>query len=180
MDAAAVLVAAVQDVWEKKRVATALMMDVKGAFPTVNRACLLHKMRVAHLDENLVEWVDSFMSDRLVEITIAGEAGEAIATNTGLPQGSVVSPILFLIYIADLAALMETQVPDTIGLSFVDDVTWVVDGTNVAEVTTKLTRCASACLSWAASIAVHFEAEKTEAILFSKRRANQVPPDLAV
>jgi hypothetical protein len=154
--------------WEKKRVAAALMMDVKGAFPTVNRACLLHKMRVAHLDDNLVEWVDSFMSNRLVEIMIAGEVGEAIATNTGWPQGSPVSPILFLIYIVDLAALMETKVPDTVGLSFVDDVTWVMDRTNVAEVTMKLTHCASACLSWAASNAVRFEADKTEAILFSK------------
>jgi hypothetical protein len=52
MDAAAVLVTAMEDAWEKKRVATALMMDIKGAFPMVNRACLLHKMRVAHLDEN--------------------------------------------------------------------------------------------------------------------------------
>jgi hypothetical protein len=175
-----VLVAAVEDAWEKKRVAAALMMDVKGAFPIVNRACLLHKMRAAHLDENLVEWVDSFMSDRLVEITIAGEAGEAIATNTGLPQGSPVSPILFLIYIVDLVALVETQVPDTVGLSFVDNVTWVVDGTNAAEVTMKLMRYASACLSWAASNAVRFEADKTEAILFSKPRANQVPPHLPV
>jgi hypothetical protein len=44
MDAAAVLVAAVEDMWEKKRVAAALMMDIKGVFPTVNRVCCLHKM----------------------------------------------------------------------------------------------------------------------------------------
>jgi hypothetical protein len=119
-------------------------------------------------DKNLVEWVDSFMSDRLVEITIAGDMGEAIATNTGLPQGSPVSPILFLIYIADLATLVETRVPNTVGLSFVDDVTWVMDRTNKAEVTMKLTCCTSACLSWAASNAVRFEADKTEAILFSR------------
>jgi hypothetical protein len=123
------------------------MMDVKGAFPMVNRACLLHKMQVAHLDENLVEWVDSFISDRLVEIIIAGEVGEAIATNIGLLQGSPVSPILFLIYITDSVALVETQVLDTVGLLFVNDVTWVMDGTNVAEVTIKLTYCMSTCLS---------------------------------
>jgi tetrahydromethanopterin S-methyltransferase subunit G len=52
--------------------------------------------------------VDSFISDRLVEIKIVGDVGEAIATNIGLLQGSLVSPILFLIYIVDLAALMET------------------------------------------------------------------------
>jgi hypothetical protein len=120
------------------------------------------------------------MSDRLVEITITGEAGEAITTNTGLPQGSPVSLILFLIYIADLASLVENRVPGTVGLSFIDDVTCIVDGDNVEEVTTKLMHCASTCLSWAASNVVCFDPDKTEAILFSKRWANQVPPDLAV
>jgi hypothetical protein len=108
------------------------------------------------------------MSDRLVEIMIVWEAGEAIATNTGLLQGSPVSPILFLIYIADLVALMETHVLDTVALSFVDDVTWVMDRTNMVEVTTKLMHCVSTCLSWAVSNMVRFEADKTEAILFSK------------
>jgi hypothetical protein len=64
-----------------------------------------------------------------------------------LPQGSLVSPILFLIYIVDLVALVETQVPDTVGLSFVDDVTWVMDRTNVAEVTMKLIHYISTYLS---------------------------------
>jgi hypothetical protein len=86
------------------------MMDVKGAFPTVNHACLLHKMRQAEMDENLVQWTDSFMSNRRVEITMNREPGLAIETNIGLPQGSPVSPVLFLIYIADLAALIEKDV----------------------------------------------------------------------
>jgi hypothetical protein len=64
-----------------------------------------------------------------------------------LPQGSLVSPILLLIYIVDLVALVETQVPDTVGLSFVDDVTWVMDRTNVAEVTMKLIHYISTYLS---------------------------------
>jgi hypothetical protein len=101
----------------------ALMIDIKGAFPTINRACLLHKMWRAQLDENLVTWVDSFMSDRLVEITIAGDMGEAIATNTGLPQGSPVSLILFLIYIVDLVTLVDNHIPSTVGLLFINNVT---------------------------------------------------------
>jgi hypothetical protein len=62
-DAAAMLVAVVETAWENKRIAAALMMDVKGAFPTVNRACLLAKMRDANIDENLVEWTGSFMDE---------------------------------------------------------------------------------------------------------------------
>jgi hypothetical protein len=54
-DAVSVLVTAAEEAWEKKRIVAALMMDVKGAFPTVNRVCLLHKIRLAQIDENLVQ-----------------------------------------------------------------------------------------------------------------------------
>jgi signal transduction histidine kinase len=125
-------------------------------------------------------WVDSFMSDRLVDITIMGEVGKAIATSTYLLQGSLVSPILFLIYIADLVSLVENRVHGTVRLSFIDNVTWVIDGDNVEDVIMNLIHCTSTYLSWAASNAVCFEVDKTEAILFSKRWANQVPPNLTV
>jgi predicted GNAT family acetyltransferase len=62
-DVVSVLVVAVEDAWEQKRVTAALIMDVKGTFPTINHTYLLSKMRGAGLDENLVTWVDSFISD---------------------------------------------------------------------------------------------------------------------
>jgi hypothetical protein len=105
-----------------------------------------------------------------VEIVISGEAGDAIETNTGLLQGSPVSPVLFLVYIADLAALVEDSVTDVVGLSFVDDVTWVVEGNDVADVTSKLNCYAALCLTWARDNAVRFEEDKMEAVLFSRRR----------
>jgi hypothetical protein len=56
VDAASILVAAVEEAWDQKKIAATLMMDVKGAFLTDNRACLLHKMRQAKMDENLIQW----------------------------------------------------------------------------------------------------------------------------
>jgi hypothetical protein len=116
IDAAGVLVATVDEAWEQGDIAAALMMDVKGAFPTVNCECLVHKMRLAKMDENLIQWTASFMANPKVEIIMNGENGEAIETNTGLPQGSPVSPVLFLIYIADLAALIGKEVDTAVGL----------------------------------------------------------------
>jgi hypothetical protein len=120
------------------------------------------------------------MSSRKVEITINGDPGLGIDTNSGLPQGSPVSPVLFLIYIADLATLVESTVPGVVALSFVDDVTWIVDGVDDAEVTVKLNTCAAKCLTWAQDNAVRFEEDKTEAILFSKRREHQKGSEEAV
>jgi hypothetical protein len=166
----AMLVATVEEIWERKTIVAALMMDIKGAFPAVNRACMLHKIRQAKMDENVVQWIDSFMSNHRVEITMNGEPSLAIETNTGLPQGSPVSPLLFLIYIVDLPALIDKEGDGAVGLSFVDHVTWIVEGTNVEEVTEQLNKCAAKSLAWVEQNAVRFEEDKTEAILFSKCR----------
>jgi hypothetical protein len=94
MDAAGVVVATVDEAWEQGDIAAALMMDVKRAFPTVNCECLVHKMRLAKTDANLIQSTASFMANRKVEIIINGENGEAIETNTGLAQGSPVPKTL--------------------------------------------------------------------------------------
>jgi hypothetical protein len=135
VDAAQVLLATVEEIWEQKKITAALMIDVKGAFPMVNCTCLLHKIHQAKIDKNLVQWMDSFMSNCRVKITMNREPGLAIETNIGLPQGLPVSPVLFLIYIADLVALIEKEVDRTVGLSFVDDVTWIVEGATIEEAT---------------------------------------------
>jgi hypothetical protein len=48
------LLATVEEIWEKKKIAATLMMDIKGAFPIVNYTCLLHKIHQVKIDENLV------------------------------------------------------------------------------------------------------------------------------
>ena len=123
MEAAATLIIETEAAWQEGSMTGALMMDVKGAFPTVNRQCLMKKMRTIGIDEDLVGWTSSFMTDRQAVIDINGELGTPIRTDTGLPQGSPTSPILFLIYIADLGKEVEDKCQGTIGLSFVDDVT---------------------------------------------------------
>ena len=102
-------------------------MDVAAAFPSVARGRLLRKMRAMSIDECLVAWVDSFMSDRRVIMSVDGQDGEPMDVTTDLPQGSPISPVHFAIYIADIHQAVESQVKDSMGISFVDDVTWLVD-----------------------------------------------------
>ena len=58
-------------------------------------------------------------------------------------------------------------------ISFVDDITWVVEGVNPKGVAQKLEMCAAASLRWANDNAVHFETSKTKAILLSKKRKHR-------
>ena len=108
------------------------------------------------------------MTERKTTITMDGEEGDPIPVNTGLPQESPVSPVLFLLYIADLGKKMESRYPGTTGLSFVDDVTWIEVGWTAKEVADKLKKRAKRTLEWADKNAVQIEADKTEAIFFSR------------
>ena len=130
-------------------------------------------MRKAGIDECLVRWTDSFMRDRKVIITVDGQDSEAVSFKTGRPQGWPISPTLFGIYIVDVHEAVEGRVEDGRGISWVDDVTWVVEGTDLDDVVEKLERCATANLEWAGKNAVRFEESKTKAILFSKRRKHK-------
>ena len=85
----------------------------------------------------LVRWADSSMRDRRVVMSVDGQDGEEMSVMTGLPQGSPVSPVLFALYIAGIHQAVESQVEDCRGISFVDDVTWIVEGYDVDDVTSQ-------------------------------------------
>ena len=113
-------------------------------------------MRAMDIGNYLVAWVDSFRNRRVI-MGVDGQDGEAMDVTTGLPQGSPISPVLFAIYIADIHEAVESQVEDSRGISFVDGVTWLVEGTDLNDVVSKLERCAAASLHWASCNAVSFE-----------------------
>ena len=69
-------------------------------------------------------------------------------------QGSPVSPVLSAIYIANIHSEVEGRVEDGRGISFVDDVTWVVEGEDMPDLVAKLERCAEGSLRWVESNAV--------------------------
>ena len=78
-------------------------------------------------------------------------------------------------YIANIHETVENQVEDNRGTTFVDDVTWVVEGTgtDIDDVISKLELCAAANLQWADDNAVRFETSKTEATLFPRRKRHR-------
>ena len=113
------------------------------------------------------------MRDQRVIMSVDSQDGEEMSVTTGLPQGSSVSPVLLALYIAEIHQAVEGLVEDCRGISFVDDVTWIVKGYDIDDVAIKQEQCARASLEWADGNAVRFETAKTEAILFSRRRKHR-------
>ena len=107
IDAVALLVQRVEKIWAEKKLAAALFMDVKGAFDHVARNQLISRMVELDIDGDLIRWTRSFLTDRKIQLIIDGHANQEERIETGIPQGSPVSPILFLIYLLESRKLYD-------------------------------------------------------------------------
>ena len=93
---------------------------------------------------------------------------------TGIPQGSPVSPILFLIYISGVFSEIESRLPQVTCLSFMDDLGFIAAGNSVIGIRKILEKAGKIPLSWGTRNAVTYDISKTEAMLFSKARKQKL------
>ena len=102
-------------------------------------------------------------------MVIDGEPVTEHRIRTGVPQGSLVSRILFTIYPSRVFKEVEDSVGEVdIGLSYADDVAWVVKENRIQDLVPLIEACASTTNSWARCNDVEFDLAKTEPMIFSR------------
>jgi len=105
-------------------------LDFAKAFDKVPHRRLLSKLEAHGVNGKLLKWIDSWLSDRRQRVCVEGELSDWAVVKSGVPQGSVLGPLLFLIYINDIDEDILSKFE-----KFADDskVAKVVNNTNDAE-----------------------------------------------
>merc|ERR1719154_616838 len=123
-----------------------ILLDLSAAFDTVDHGLLLNDLKLLGLGGNVLKWFESYLRDRRFKVVIGEEVSEEGTMTSGVPQGSVLGPILFTIYTAELSFLLEN-----LGVSFhfyADDTQIYFKITNIREDKIKIDRVIQNVKNW--------------------------------
>ena len=95
--------------YDQKNTVDMIILDFSKAFDSVNHRKLFHKLENTGLDSQVIDWSKCFLSDRLQFVEVEGERSRCQSVRSGVPQGSVLGPLFFLIYINDLPPLIQSS-----------------------------------------------------------------------
>jgi ribonuclease HI len=133
--------------WERGQVASLLLMDVTGAYDHVSHARLAHNLRKRRINITYVAWILSCLEDRATTLIVGSYTRERAPTATGIPQGSPMSPVLYIFYNADLVEEIDEEPTNAFG--YIDDINALACSRTVEENCRKLETAYGKASRWA-------------------------------
>ena len=144
--------------------------DVSKAFDRVWIKGLLFKLKQNGVNGNILKWAESYLTGRQQQVFVGSSLSNCQVTSAGVPKGSVLGPLFFLVYINDIAEhlLSITRI-------FADDTSLAFTASNVTDIKGILNHDLCVISDWSNQWLVDFNPNKTEAISFTLKKNVPLP-----
>ena len=158
----------IEEAIESNQYAIGIFCDLSKAFDTLNHNILLQKLDHYGIRGKANEWFSSYLKDRKQYVELNNRKSTCLPIDTGVPQGSILGPLLFLIYINDLPSAANLKC-----VSFADDSNLLIKGDNLKELTLTLTKELEGVCDFFKANQLKLNAKKTKMVFFRKKSLPQ-------
>ena len=142
-----------------------VMIDLQKAFDTVDHQILCNKLQAMGVPN--IKWFQSYLTGRKQLVNVNGTESNLADIRCGVPQGSILGPLLFLCYVNDMSISINT---DCKLLLYADDSTIMFSHKNPEFISEKLGKELETCSEWLIDNKLSLHLGKTECILFGPKR----------
>ena len=160
----------------KHLVPCCIFMDLSKAFDTINHHILLTKLQTYGLDQKSIALFESYLTNRQQCVIYENVLSEFTTVTTGVPQGSILGPILFIIYINDLINCC----PDLKPIIYADDTTLYFTYKDANAIEDVMNNKLKKIVEWLQLNKLSLNAQKTKMMVFQKKKSPSVTPKLSI
>ena len=144
------------------------MIDFRKAFDLVDHKLLLNKLQIYRFNDLSLSWFKSYLSNRTQQVVINNLSSSSGDVVCGVPQGSILGPLLFLLFINDLPLSLKNS-PISVDL-YADDTTLYSTALDKSSLEADLQKALDSVQTWCLENGMLINTEKTELMLIASRQ----------
>ena len=153
-----------------------VLVDLSAAFDLVSPSLLIKKLQVYGLEDDIINWISSYLTQRYQSVWIDHVYSNFLENSIGVPQGSILGPLLFLIFFNDLPTYMRGDID-----CYADDSTVSASAEKIEDIGAVLSHDCEQLSSWMVANSFKLNADKTHLLTIgTSSRLNKVERDMVV
>jgi hypothetical protein len=154
---------------DQKRHCAIASLDLSKAFDSISHTLILHKLSKLGLGGECLAWIKSYLHNRKQRTKFRSFESEEETVLSGIPQGSIIGPLLFICFTNDLAEEFE----DCKMVAYADDTQLIVDAPNINQLKTKIEKVIKTAQTWYEHNSMKNNIGKTEILIISPGKINR-------